>query len=87
MPSESRRSSKTTSKKTATRSRHHGKWVYCYLPSVDGRVRIVGETRSHWIVDHPKEMVVKCACSTTPSTKIKAVRNPRGTNADDRTAT
>lgn len=54
-----------------------GKWVYCYLPLVDAPVRIKGQTVNYWMVDHPYERVVKCACST-PSSKAKAVRNPRG---------
>lgn len=75
MRSTSQSGSKNTSKK---RTVHRGKWVWCYLPSINSRVKILDETRAHWIVDHPKKMVVKCACSSTPTTKEKAVRNPRG---------
>lgn len=55
-----------------------GKWVYCYLPRVDCAVKILDQGSNYWVVDHPHERVVKCACSSTPSTKLKAVRNPRG---------
>lgn len=54
-----------------------GKWVFCYLPSVGAPVKIVGQTHNYWVVDHKADLVVKCACST-PSSKAKAVRNPRG---------
>ena len=54
-----------------------GKWVYCYHPLVDCRVKVTGETVNYWLVDHPQTRVVKCACST-PSTKAKAVRTPHG---------
>lgn len=56
-----------------------GKWVYCYQPNVDCAVKIVGQSVNYWVVDHVYERVLKCACSTTPSTRIKAVRNPRCT--------
>lgn len=54
-----------------------GKWVYCYLPSIDEKVQIRGETINYWLVNHERGLVVKSACSTTPTTKVKAVKRPR----------
>lgn len=54
-----------------------GKWVYCYLPSIDSTVQIHGETINYWLVHHDRKLVVKSACSSTPTTKAKAVRRPR----------
>ena len=56
---------------------HQGKWVYCYLPSIDDKVQIYGETINYWLVHHERRLVVKSACSSTPSTKAKAVKRPR----------
>ncbi len=66
------------SRSTGPRFPEKGKWVYCYQPNVQSPVKIVGQTINYWIVDHTKERVLKSACSSTPSTKAKAVRRPSG---------
>ncbi len=58
-------------------SPHRNKWVYCYLPSVLERVKIVGESINYWLVDHEADRVLKSACSSVPTTKAKAVRRVR----------
>ena len=69
----------STSKRTTTP--HRGKWVYCYLPSVQGRVKIVGESINYWVVDPSPTRVLKSACSSVPTTKAKAVRRARHVDA------
>jgi hypothetical protein len=66
-----------------TKNPHLGKWVYCYMPDVGCAVRIHGESVNYWIVELPGEQVMeerrvlKAACTTNPTTRVKAVRNPR----------
>lgn len=66
-----------------TANPHRNKWVFCYLPAVQERVKIVGETVNYWLVEHPAERVVKSACSTVPTTKAKAVRRVRNDRFTD----
>ena len=80
LPELPRRSGATSRK---TMSPHRNKWVYCYLPSVQERVKIVGESVNYWVVDHTPARVLKSACSTVPTTKAKAVRRVRNVQQDD----
>jgi len=57
-------------------SPHRNKWVYCYLPSVQGKVKIVEESINYWVVTGGGR-VLKSACSSVPTTKAKAVRRVR----------
>ena len=66
-----------------TTTPHRNKWVYCYLPSVQERVKIVGESVNYWVVDHSAARVLKSACSTVPTTKAKAVRRVRNVQQDE----
>jgi hypothetical protein len=59
------------------KSPNNGKWVYCYLPSINEKLQIRGETINYWLVEHERKLVVKSACTMSPTTKERAVRNPR----------
>jgi len=65
------------SSSTLKKNPNQGKWVYCYLPSINQPVKIMGETINYWLVEHERGLVVKSACTTKPTTKARAVQKPR----------